>query len=69
MTITSVLKSAGLKNIWEQFSKKSSTYDCVNNNNIWDGLEPKIDLTYMSFLIQQEKIKTKLKIHKYCEQS
>ena len=41
MTITSALKSAGLKNIWEQFSKKSSTFDYDNNNNIWDGLEPR----------------------------
>jgi hypothetical protein len=66
-TITSALKSANLKDIWVEFSKKSSSYDCNNNNNMWDGVDPKIDLTYMTLLAQKENIKTSLKIHKYCD--
>jgi hypothetical protein len=66
-TITSCLKSANLKDIWVEFSKKSNSYDCNYNNNIWNGLEPKIDLTYMTLLAQNENIKTSLKVHKYCD--
>ena len=34
ITITACLKSANLKDIWSDFSKKSNLYDIDNNNNI-----------------------------------
>lgn len=67
ITITSALKSAGLRKVWDEFSKKSDKYDCEYNNNIYDGLQPKLDLTYISVIVKQENIKTKLKIHRYID--
>jgi len=59
IAITACLKSANLKDIWSDFSKKSNSYDIDNNNSIWDLLEPNTDLTYISILILQENIKSK----------
>ena len=67
ISITSALKSAGLRDVWEEFSKKSDKYDCESNNNIYDGLQPKLDLTFITVIVKQENIKSKLKIHRYID--
>ena len=64
MSVTSVLKSANLREQWEEFSKKSlDRYNETNNNNIWEGLTPIVDLTFLNVLVKSEGIKTKLKVH------
>jgi len=67
ITITSALKSADLRASWVTFSKKSDTsYDENNNNNIWDNLIQIVDLTYLKIVKLREKIKTGLKIRRWC---
>ena len=67
ISITSALKSAGLRDVWDEFSKKSDKYNCESNNNIYDGLQPKLGLTFINVIAKQEKIKSKLKVHRYID--
>ena len=66
MTITSALKSVNLKDVWDTFSKKSDKYDELKNKNIWDGLTPYADLTILSIIRKKENIKSKFKVHRWC---
>ena len=65
--VTSALKSANLHKEWVAFSKKSSTVcDETSNNNIWMNNTLNIDLTYLNNIAKSEGIKTKLKVHRWC---
>jgi flavodoxin len=66
MSVTSALKSANLKEQWESFSKKSDKYDETNNESIWTGLTPNVDLTFLTVLMKCEGIQSKLKVHRWC---
>ena len=66
ISVTSALKSANLHAEWEVFSRKSSKYNKDNNESIWVGLTPGVDLTFLNVLIKQEKIKSTLKVHRWC---
>ena len=66
--ITSALKSANLHKEWVEFSKKSvSKYDEIKNDKIWTNNTLNIDLTYLNAIAKKEGIKTKLKIHRWCD--
>ena len=55
VTVTSCLKSEGdrLKQIWDEWSAKSTKYDQSSNNAIWDSLTPKVDINYLAKLAKQ----------------
>lgn len=48
LSITSALKSIGLKKIWSRWSKQSAKYDKENNNSIWNSIgNPKVNINYL----------------------
>ena len=66
--ITSALKSANLREVWDTFSKKSIKYDEDSNNNIWEKLTPGIDLTYLNVIKRDNKIKSKMNVKRWCNE-
>ena len=48
--ITGCLKSENLKEIWDKWSAKSTSYDYENNNRIWDELVSVTDLCYLNVI-------------------
>jgi hypothetical protein len=56
LTITSCLKSEGLKDLWELWSAKS-TNNIDNNENIWINLQPKLNINYLSIIAKKENLK------------
>jgi hypothetical protein len=64
--VTSALKSTCYNNDkddcqyiikkWEIWSKKSKSYDKLNNKKIWDGLEPKLGINYLFGMANMLKV-------------
>ena len=56
LSVSNILKGLKLKNVWEQWSMQSSSYNEYNNNKIWRGIkEIKFDLNYLINIINRNK--------------
>ena len=56
LTITSCLKSEGLYDIWDTWSKQSTNYDKNKNIEQWNSFVPKLNINYLSYLAKTESI-------------
>lgn len=56
LIITTCLKSEGLKKIWDDWSKKSTSYDSINNEKIWNSLKSSLDIMYLCVIARIEKL-------------
>jgi hypothetical protein len=54
--ITSCLKSENLYDVWNKWSSKSKTYDSDSNDEIWESLEPLLNINYLMIIAQKENI-------------
>jgi hypothetical protein len=50
ITITGCLKSENLKDVWDKWSVKGTSYDHVNNYKIWESLVPVTDICYLNVI-------------------
>lgn len=61
LKITSILKSENLFDLWDSFSKKSKAYDKEKNMELWNSLNPKMNISMINHLLEkQKKIKVSL---------
>ena len=57
--VTAALKSANLREVWDVWSKTSTSYDEAGNLAIWNSLVPKVDLSYLSTVSGKKIPRTK----------
>ena len=53
--LSCALKSEGLHDIWQSFSKTSDRYDEDKNEAIWDSLNPIVDINYLGHILKLDK--------------
>ena len=54
LKITTVCKYHDKKDIWDKWSKKSTSYDSANNNKIWKSIKAKLDINFVMSIIERK---------------
>ena len=53
LQITAVCKNHDKKNLWDKWSKKSSSYNSITNNNIWNSLKFNNNINFIMSILEK----------------